>query len=118
MYFVSLGKLGARARGSSAGPSVTGLRFVGQDYPTDPAAHELVALACRCFEPRPVDLNQGPPIESDRTRRAELANGMRHRRPPNAKKFRERLLRQRQDVPVNPIVDLQQPSRQTCFDRV
>lgn len=93
-------------------------RLLRQDYPTDPAAHELVALARRCFEPRPVDLNQRSPIESDRTRPAELANGMRHRRPPNAEKFRERLLGQRQDIPVNPIVDLQQPSRQTCFDRV
>ena len=116
MNFLCLGKQGSSSAGMPDMPRRRHL--LRQDYPTEPAAHELVALACGCFEPRPVDLNQGSSVGSDRTRCAELANGMRHRRPPNAKKLRERLLRQRQDVPVNPIVDLQQPSRQTCFDRV
>ena len=43
---------------------------------------------------------------------------MRHRRPPHAEEFRKRLLRQRQDVTVGPIVDLQQPTRQASLDRV
>ena len=94
--------------------------FISSDKPDtlDPAAHELVALACRRFEPRPVNLDQTPPIGSDRARRAELANDMRHRRSPHAEEFRERLLGQRQDVTVNPIVDVQQPPRQTRLDRV
>ena len=57
----------ARSRGCRTGPG--GDHLLRQDDPTDPAAHELVALACCCFEPRPVDLNEGPPIGSDRTRR-------------------------------------------------
>ena len=89
-----------------------------QNNTVDPAAHEPVALACRSLESRPVDLDQASPIGSDRARRAEFAGNLRHRCSPHAKKFRERLLRQGQDVTVNPIVDVQQPPCQACLDRV
>jgi len=72
----------------------------------------------RSFEPRPVYLDRAPSIGSDCTRRAELAGNLRHRRSSHAKQFRKRLLRQRQDVTVSPIMDLQQPTRQADFDRV
>ena len=50
-----------------------------RDDTIDSVAHELVALACRRFEPRPVNLDRAPPIGPDRTRRAELA--IRHASP-------------------------------------
>src|SRR6266849_5276542 len=59
----------------------------------DSTAHDLVALACRCFEPRSVNLDQAPPIRSDRTRRPELAHDMRHGRSTYSKQLRKRLLR-------------------------
>jgi hypothetical protein len=43
---------------------------------------------------------------------------MRHRCSPHAKQFRKRLLRQRQEVIVNAIVDLEQPPGQAGFNRV
>ena len=100
-------------------PRVSGrLHLFRQDDLIDPAAHELVALACRRFEPRPVNLDRTPSIGSDRARSAKLGNDMRHRRPPHAEEFRKRLLGQRQHVTISPIVDVQQPPRQTRLDRV
>jgi hypothetical protein len=59
----------------------------------DSAAHDLVALACRFFEPRSVNLDQTPPIRSDSTRHPELAHDMRHSRSSYAKQLRKRILR-------------------------
>jgi len=33
-----------------------------RDYPIDSAAHDLVALACHGFEPRPINLELAAPI--------------------------------------------------------
>ena len=107
VHFVCLGKQGSLSVGIVHRPRVSRrLHLFSQDDPIDSAAHELVALAGRRFEPRPINLDRAPPVESDRARRAELANDMRHRRSPNAEEFRERLLRQRQHVTINPIVDV------------
>ena len=107
VYFVCLGKQGSLRAGIVRRPGVSGRRHLfRQDDPIDSAAHERVALAGRRFEPRPIDLDRTPPVGPDRARRAELANDMRHRRSPNAEEFRERLLRQRQHVTINPIVDV------------
>ena len=84
----------------------------------DSTAHDLVALASRCFEPRSVNLDQAPPIRSDRTRRPELAHDMRHGRSTYSKQLRKRLLRQRQEVTANSIVDVEQPPGQAGLDRV
>ena len=113
-----LGKQGSLRAGSSCRPGVSGRLLCRRQCRSILAAHELVALACRRFEPRPVNLDRAPPVGSDRARRAELANDMRHRRSPHAEEFRERLLRQRQHVTINPIVDVQQPTRQARLDRV
>src|SRR3979409_1957417 len=74
----------------------------------DSAAHALIALACRFFEPRSVYLDHAPLMRSDSTRHPELAHNMRHRRSSYAKQLRKRLLRQRQDVTINSIVDVGQ----------
>ncbi len=84
----------------------------------DSAAHDLVALACRCFEPRSVNLDQTPPISTDSTRHPELAHNMRHSRSSYSKQLRKRLLRQRQEVAANSIVDVEQPPGQAGLDRV
>ena len=84
----------------------------------DPAAHDLVALACRSLEPRPVNLDQAALIGSDGTRLPELLHDMRHSRSTYAKQLRKRLLRQRQEIAVNPIVDVKQPPGQTRLDRM
>jgi hypothetical protein len=55
------------------------------------AAHNLIAFACRFFEPRPVNLDQAPPSRSDGTRRPEFAHDQRHRRSSYPEQFRERL---------------------------
>ena len=60
------------------------LHLFRQDYPLDPAAHELVALACRRFEPRPVNLDRAPPVGPDSHPTRAAWNDMRHRRPPHA----------------------------------
>jgi hypothetical protein len=78
--------------------------------------HDLVAFACRFFEPRPVNLNQAPPIRSDSTRRPEFAHNMRHSGPSYSKQLRKRLLRQRQDVTINSIVDVEQPPGHAGLD--
>jgi hypothetical protein len=43
---------------------------------------------------------------------------MRHSRSSYAKQLRKRLLRQRQEVTVNSIVDVEQPPGQAGLDRV
>src|ERR1700675_4432254 len=73
----------------------------------DSAAHDLVAFACRFFEPRSVNLDQTPSIRSDSTRHPELAHDLRHSRSSYSKQLRKRLLRQRQDVTINSIVDVE-----------
>src|SRR5437899_12408167 len=87
-----------------------------QDDAIDPAAHELVALACRRFEPWPVNLDRAPPVGPDSTRRAQLGYDMRHRRPAYAEPFRKRLLPPRQDLAVDPVVALPQPTRQASLN--
>src|SRR3981081_352589 len=82
----------------------------------DSTAHDLVALACRCFEPRPVNLDRAPPIRSDPTAPPELAHDMRHGRSTYSKQLRKRLLRQRQEVTANSIVDVEQPPGQAGLD--
>ena len=82
------------------------------------AAHSLVAFACRCFEPRSVNLDQAPPIRSDSARRTEFAHNMRHSRSSYSKQLRKRLLRQRYGVAVNSIVDVKQPPGHAGFDGV
>ena len=84
----------------------------------DSTAHDLVALASRCFEPRSVNLDQAPPIGSDSTRCPEPEYDMRHGRSTYSKQLRKRLLRQRQEVTVNSIVDVEQPPGQAGLDRV
>ena len=106
-HFVRVGKQ------ASFSPQAVAASSRPSDDAIDPAAHELVALACRRFEPSSISADW-----IGLRRRAQLGNDLRHRRPPHAEKFRKRLLGQRQDVPVNPIVDLQQPPRQAGLDRV
>jgi hypothetical protein len=43
---------------------------------------------------------------------------MRHSRSSYAKQLRKRLLRQRQEVTANPIVNVEQPPRRACLDGV
>jgi hypothetical protein len=43
---------------------------------------------------------------------------MRHGCSPHAKQFGKRLLRQRQEVTVDAVVDVEQPPGQAGFDRV
>src|ERR1700716_3001059 len=71
------------------------LRCFRRENLIDSAAHDLIALACRCFEPRSVNLDQTPPIRSDSTRHPELAHNMRHRRSSYTKQLRKRLFGQR-----------------------
>src|SRR6201997_395809 len=73
----------------------------------DSAAHGLVAIACRCFEPRSVNLNQTPPIGSGGARRPKLVHDLRHGRSSYSEQLRKFLLRQRQDVTTNSIVDVE-----------
>jgi hypothetical protein len=80
------------------------------------AAHNLVAFACRFFEPRPVNLDQTPPIRSDCTRRPEFAHSQRHRRSSYPEQLRKRLLRQWYDVAVNSILDVEQPPGHAGLD--
>src|ERR1700682_4424227 len=82
----------------------------------DSAAHDLVALACRFFEPWSVNLDQTPPISTDSTRHPELAHNMRHSRSSYSKQLRKRLLRQRYDATINSIVDVEQPPGHAGLD--
>ena len=84
----------------------------------DSTAHNLVALARRGFEPRSVNLDQAPPIRSDGTQLPQLVYDMRHSRSTYSKQLRKRLLRQRQEITVNSIVDVEQPPGQAGLDRV
>src|ERR1700730_17265406 len=84
----------------------------------DSAAHDLIALACRCFEPRSVYLDHAPRIRSDSTRHPELAHNVRHRRSSYAKQLRKHLLRQWQEVAVNSIADVEEPPGQAGLDGV
>src|SRR5260370_41419393 len=84
----------------------------------DSAAHDLVALACRGFEPRSVNLDQAPPIRSDSTRRPELVHDMRHGRSTYAKQLRKRVLRQRQEITIDSLMDVEQTPGQAGLDRV
>ena len=120
LRFIHLGQKGISSAGSFVHRrGVTArLHFFRRNNTIDSAAHDLVALACRCFEPRSVNLDQAAPIRSDRTRHPELAHYMRHRCSSYAKQLRKRLLRQRQEVTVNPIVDVEQPPGQAGLDRV
>ena len=94
------------------------LHLFRQNDAIDPAAHELIAFACRRFEPRPVNLDRTAGIGPDCAEIAKPGNDLRHRRPPHAEKFRKRLLGQRQNLSVSPIMHVQQPPRQTRLDRV
>src|ERR1700752_1231477 len=55
----------------------------------DSAAHGLVAIACRCFEPRSVNLNKPPPIGSDGARRPKLVHDLRHGRSSYSEQLRK-----------------------------
>ena len=90
----------------------------GRNDAIDSTAHDLVALACRGFEPRSVNLDQAPPIGSDGTRLPELVHDMRHGRSTYSKQLRKRLLRQRQEITVHSIVDVEQPAGQAGLNRV
>lgn len=94
------------------------LRCFLRKNPIEFAAHDLGAFACRFFEPGPVDLDQASPVRSDSTRRPELAYNQRHCRSPYPEQLRKRLLRQRNDVAINSIVDVEQPSGHACINRV
>src|SRR6267378_4891530 len=65
------------------------LRCFRRENLIDSAAHDLIALACRCFEPRSVNLDQTPPIRSDSTQHPELAHNMRHSRSSYSKQLRK-----------------------------
>src|SRR5258705_9885951 len=82
------------------------------------AAHNLVAFACRFFEPRSVNLDQAPPSRSDSARRPELGHNQRHCRSSYPEQLRKRLLRQRYEVAINSIVDVEQPPGHARLDRV
>jgi hypothetical protein len=84
----------------------------------DSTAHDIVALACRGFEPRSVDLDQAPPIGPDSPQRPQLVHDMCHGRSTYAKQLRKRLLRQRQEITVDAIVDVEQPPSQAGLHRV
>src|ERR1700704_5427179 len=94
------------------------LHFFRRNNAIDSAAHDLVALPCAFFEPRSVNLDQASPIRSDSTRGPELAYNMRHSRSSYTKQLRKRLLRQREEVTVNSIVDVEQPPGHAGLDRV
>jgi hypothetical protein len=85
LRFTYLAKKGSRSRGILR----TAVNLI------DSAAHDLVAFACRFFEPRSVNLDQTPPIRSDSTRHPELAHNIGHSRSSYSKQLRKRLLRQR-----------------------
>src|ERR1700758_3802266 len=74
---------------------------------SDSAAHGLITIACRCFEPRSVNLNQPPPMGSDGARHLKLVHDLRHGRSSYSEQLRKFLLRQRQDVTTNSIVDVE-----------
>ena len=120
LRFIHLGQKGISIAGSFVHRrGVTArLHFFRRNNTIDSAAHDLVALACHCFEPRSVNLDQAPPIRSDSTRRPEPAHDMRHGRSSYSKQLRKRLLRQRQEVTANSIVDVEQPPGQAGLDRV
>jgi hypothetical protein len=82
------------------------------------AAHDLAAFACRFFEPRSVNLDQTPPIRSDSTRHPEVAHNMRHSRSSYSKQLRKRFLRQRYEVTIDSIVDVEQPPGRAGLDGV
>jgi hypothetical protein len=94
------------------------LQCFRRNYLIDLAAHDVVALTCRFFELRSVNLDQGSPMRSDSTRRPQLAHNQRHSRSSYSKQLRKRLLRQRQEVAVDSIVDVEQPPRRAGLDRV
>src|SRR5216683_6488976 len=120
LRFIHLGQQGVSSAGSFVHRrGVTArLHFFRRNNTIDSAAHDLVAFACRGFEPRSVNLDRAPPIGSDSPRQAELAHDMRHRRSSYAKQLRKRLLRQRQSVTVNAVVDMEQPPRRAGLHRV
>ncbi len=120
LHFIHLGQKGIANAGSFVHRRGVNARLHSfrRNDTIDSTAHDLVALARRCFEPRSVYLDQAPPIRSDSTRRPELAHDMRHGRPTHSKQLRKRLLRQRQEVTVNSIVDVEQPPGQARLDRV
>ena len=94
------------------------LRSFRRNNTIDSTAHDLVAFARRCFEPRSVNLDQAPAIGSDSTRRPQLAHDMRHGRSTDSEQLRKRLLGQRQEITVNAIMDVEQPPGQAGLDRV
>src|SRR6266849_7782595 len=118
LRFIHLGQKGISSAGSFVHRrGVTArLDVFRRNNTIDSAAHDLIALACRSFKPRPVNLDQAPPIRSDSTRHPELAHNMRHGRSSYAKQLRKRLLRQRQEVAANSIVDVEQPPGQAGLD--
>jgi hypothetical protein len=90
----------------------------GRNDAIDSAVHDLVALACRGFEPRSVNLDQAAPIGSDGMRLPELVHDMRHGRSTYSKQLRESLLRQRQEIAVHSILDVEQPAGQPSLNRM
>ena len=120
LRFIQLGQKGITSAWSFArGRSLNArLHCFRRENLIDFAAHDLIAFACRFFEPRPVNLDQAPPIGSDSTRRPEFAHNQRHCRSSYPKQLRKRLLRQRYDIAVNSIVDVEQPPGHTGFDGV
>jgi len=78
LRFIHLGQKGISSAGNFVHRRGVNARLHSfrRNNTIDSTAHDLVALACRCFEPRSVNLDQAPPIRSDRTRRPELAHDM------------------------------------------
>src|ERR1700682_3082117 len=95
-----------------------GLRCIQRKTLVEFAAHNLVAFACCFFEPRSVNLDHAPPSRSDSTRRPELRHNQRHCRSSYPEQLRKRLLRQRYEVAINSIVDVEQPPGHARLDRV
>jgi hypothetical protein len=88
-----------------------------RDYPIDSAAHDLVALACHGFEPRPIDLKLATSIGFQRSWRPHCAHDMRDGGAADAQQFRQRFLGQREEIAaICPIVNVKQPARQAGFD--
>ena len=106
--FTQLGQKGVLSVGNFVRRRHVNARFhsFGRNDPVDSSAHDLVTLACRGFELRPVDLDQAPLIGSDRTRRPQLVHDMRHGRSTYAEQLRKRLWRQWQRITVDTDVDV------------
>src|SRR3981081_718383 len=118
LRFIQLGQKGITSAWSFArGHSLNArLHCFRRKNLIDFTAHDLIAFACRFFEPRPVNLDHASPIGSDSTRRPGVAHNMSHSRSSYSNQLRKRLLRQRQDVTINSILDVEQPPGHAGLD--